>query len=72
MTVAITAEPAIAEHPECGGGTVRVRALWEVKQRCPVCTHRQAVDGVPPKQTREEPWRTLPELLGRHLARKAA
>jgi hypothetical protein len=73
MTATMTGNvSAITEHPACGGGTVRVRALWEVKQRCPGCTHRQTVDDVPPKQTRKEPWRAPAELLGRHLAKKAA
>jgi hypothetical protein len=65
---AITAGTAIAEHPACGGGFVLILGLY----RCPGCSHRLTVNGTPPRQTREQPWRTPAELLGRHLARKAA
>jgi DNA-directed RNA polymerase subunit RPC12/RpoP len=65
---AITAETAITEHPECGGGTVLVLRLY----RCPGCGHRVAVNGTPPRQTREQPHRAAAEILGRYLAKKAA
>lgn len=58
----------VTEHPDCGGGTVVVLGL----HRCPGCAHRQEVDGKPLRQTREQPWRVPAELLGRHLAKKAA
>ena len=59
----------ITVHPECGGGTVTVLGL----ARCPgsKCGHRQTVNGIPPVETRRQPWRAGSELLGRHLARKA-
>jgi hypothetical protein len=38
--------------------------------RCTDCGHRQPVNGVPPRQTRElPPWRWLPELRDRRRAR---
>ena len=40
--------------------------------RCGSCGHRATVAGVAPRQTRERPWRVPAEILGRHLARKAA
>jgi DNA-directed RNA polymerase subunit RPC12/RpoP len=59
---------AVTVHPECGGGTVRVLGLY----RCPGCGHRVAVNGIPPRQTREQPWRTPAEILGRQLARRTS
>lgn len=64
MTAAIT----ITGHPDCGGATVTVLRL----HRCQGCGHRVTVNGVAPVETRRQPWRAPAELLGRHLARKAA
>jgi hypothetical protein len=65
---AITAETAITEHPECGGGFILVLGLY----RCDACGHRLTVNGTPPRQTREQPYRAPAEILGRYLAKKAA
>lgn len=46
---------------------VRVLGLW----RCQEDGHRLTVDGIPPRQTREQPWRAVGELLGRRLAKNA-
>jgi hypothetical protein len=47
--------------------------FWGDPRRCTGCGHRKAaVDGTPPRQTREQPFWTWPgELLGRFRARKA-
>lgn len=43
--------------------------------RCPLTGHRQPVNGVAPRQTRElakrRPWFAVTELAGRRQARKA-
>lgn len=69
MTAAATSNVrSVTEHPACGGGSVRVLGL----HRCPGCGHRLTVNGTPPRQTREQPYRAPAEILGRRLAKRAA
>ena len=50
----------------CHGPAVLIHG----KPRCSGCGHRQPVNGVPPRQTREQPPATwLAELLDRYRAR---
>jgi len=66
MTAVDTTAPALTMC--CG--RVRWRGL-----RCTGCGHRQDINGVPPKQTRElalrRPWVVVTELAGRARARRA-
>ena len=57
----------VQPHPGCGAGVVLIWKLW----RCSGCGHRLMVNGILPRQTREQPWRIPAELLGRYLARHA-
>jgi hypothetical protein len=39
--------------------------------RCDICGHRSTVNGIPPVETRRQPWRARVELIDRERAKDA-
>lgn len=62
----ITAEPVpyVTPHLDHDGSITLIRGKW----RCTGCGHRLTVLGVPPIETRRQPWRAPAELIDRYRA----